>query len=49
MEFMVRRHTTDQLERALNSFAADGWEVLPPYHMGARDWVVICRRGEVAA
>lgn len=45
MEFQVRRTTYDKLERALNAFGAEGWQVQVIF-IGGRDWVLVCSRGE---
>jgi hypothetical protein len=41
----VYRCTTDKLPHALDSIVGAGDEVLWPVWVGARDWVLICRKG----
>lgn len=46
MEWIVRRVTYDKLQDSLNALAAEGWQITP-HHVGSRDWVLTCKRGDL--
>lgn len=45
--FYVYRTTTDKLADSLNHITESGDTVIAPTHVGGRDWVIVCCKGQV--
>lgn len=39
--WLVRRVTTDKLERALSALSGEGWHLDFPTYQGGRDWALV--------